>query len=94
MNQHRTRNSHDGLNVALGNPIVMMGANASKQSLLIELEDVFGKGLRCEVGTVVEKVLLGDHTGVSTHQLEGFLGLERFGGSEGGLELDMDVPGG
>jgi hypothetical protein len=82
------------LDVALGNPIVMMGANASEESFLIELEYVLGKGLRCEVGSVVEKVLLGDHSGVSTHQLEGFLGLEGLRGAECGLELDMDVPRG
>jgi hypothetical protein len=49
VNQHRARDSHDGLDVALGNPIVMMGADASKEGLLIELEDVFGKGFRSEV---------------------------------------------
>jgi hypothetical protein len=45
VDQHRSRNCHDGLNVAFGNSIVMMGANASEESLLIELEDVFGEGL-------------------------------------------------
>jgi hypothetical protein len=49
VDQHRTCDSHDGLDVALGNPIVMMGSDTSKESLLIELEDVFGEGLRCEV---------------------------------------------
>jgi hypothetical protein len=82
------------LDVALGNPIVVMGSDASKESLLIELEDVLGKGLRCEVGSVVEEVLLRNHSGVSTHQLEGLLGLEHFSGTKGGLELDMDVAGG
>jgi hypothetical protein len=82
------------LDVALGNPIMMMGADASKESLLIELEKVFGKGLRCEVGSIVEEVLLGNHSGVSTHQFEGLLGLECFGGAKCGLEFDMDVSGG
>jgi hypothetical protein len=72
----------------------MMCADASKESLLIELEKVLGKRLRCEVGSIVEEVLLGNHSGVSTHELESLLGLERFGGTEGGLELDMDVAGG
>jgi hypothetical protein len=49
VDQHRSSNCHDCLDVALGNPIVMMGANAGKEGLLIELEDVFGKGLRSEV---------------------------------------------
>jgi hypothetical protein len=79
------------LDVALGNPIVMMGADASEERFLIELEDVFGKGLRCEVASVVEKVLLGDHSGVSTHQLERFLGLKCLRGAESGLQFDMDV---
>jgi hypothetical protein len=79
------------LDVALGYPIVMMGADASKESLLIELEDVLGKGLRSEVRTVVEEVLLRNHSGVSTHQLEGLLGLESLGGAERCLQLDMNV---
>jgi hypothetical protein len=82
------------LDVAFSDSVVMMSSNASKESLLIELEDVLGKGLRSEVRTVVEEVLLRNHSGVSTHKFERLLGLERFGGSEGGLELDMDVPGG
>jgi hypothetical protein len=45
VDQHRTGNGHDRLDVALGDPIVMMSANASKEGLLIELEDVLGKGL-------------------------------------------------
>jgi hypothetical protein len=45
VDQHRSSDGHDGLNVAFGNSIVMMGPNASKESLLIELEDVFGEGL-------------------------------------------------
>jgi hypothetical protein len=91
VDQHRSSDCHDRLDVALGNPIVMMGSDASKEGLLIEFEDVFGKGLRCEVGTVVEKVLLGDHSGVSTHELERFLGLERFGGAECCLQFDVNV---
>jgi hypothetical protein len=79
------------LDVALGNPIVMMGSDTSKESLLIELEDVFGKGLGRKVGSVVEKVLLGDHSGVSTHQFEGLLGLERLRRSKCGLQFDVDV---
>jgi hypothetical protein len=94
VNQHRARDSHDGLNVALSYTVVMMGADASEERFLIELEDVLGKGLRGEVGTVVEKVLLGDHSGVSTHELEGLLGLERLRGAERSLRLDMDIPGG
>jgi hypothetical protein len=82
------------LDVALGNPIVMMGTDAGKESLLIKLEKVLGKGLRCEVSAVVEEVLLRNYAGVSTHQLEGLLGLESFGGAERSLELDMDVAGG
>jgi hypothetical protein len=81
------------LDVALGNPIVMMGSDTSKESLLIELEDVFGEGLRSEVASVVEKVLLGDHSGVSTHQFKGLLGLEGLRGTESGLQFDMDVAG-
>jgi hypothetical protein len=81
------------LNVAFGNTVVMMGANSSKESLLIELEEVFGKGFRCEVGSVVEEVFLGDHSGVSTHQFEGLLGLESLRRAQSGLQLDMDVPG-
>jgi hypothetical protein len=49
VNQHRASDRHDGLDVALGNPIVMMGSDASKESLLIELEKILGEGLRCEV---------------------------------------------
>jgi hypothetical protein len=79
------------LDVALGNPIVMMSADASKEGLLIELEDVVGEGLRCEVASVVEEVLLWNHSGVSTHQLEGFLGLKGLRGAESGLQFDMDV---
>jgi hypothetical protein len=79
------------LNVAFGDSVVMMGSDTSKESLLIELEKVLGEGFRCEVGTVVEEVLLRNHTGVSTHQLEGLLGLERFGRAECGLQFDMDV---
>jgi hypothetical protein len=45
VNQHRSSDSHDGLDVALGDSVVMMGANTSKEGLLIELEDVFGEGL-------------------------------------------------
>jgi hypothetical protein len=82
------------LDVALGNPIVMMSSDASKEGLLIELEDVFGKGLRGEVASVVEEVLLRNHSGVSAHELKGLLCLEGFSGTEGGLELDMDVAGG
>jgi hypothetical protein len=80
--------------VALGDPIVMMGSDASKESLLIELEKVLGKRLRCEVGSVIEEVLLWNHSGVSTHQFERLLGLERFRGAERSLELDVDVAGG
>jgi hypothetical protein len=94
VNQHRTGNGHDRLDVALGYTVVMMGADASKEGLLIELEDVFGKGLRSEVRTVVQQVLLWNHSSVSAHQLEGLLGLERFGRAECGLQLDMDIPGG
>jgi hypothetical protein len=94
VDQHRSSDRHDGLDVALGNSVVMMGADASEQSLLIELEDVFGKGLGCEVGTVVEEVLLRNHTGVSTHQFEGFLRVERLRRAERSLKLDMDIAGG
>jgi hypothetical protein len=72
----------------------MMSANTSEEGLLIELKKVFGKGLRCEVGAVIEEVLLRNYAGVSTHQLEGLLGLESLGGAERSLELDMDVAGG
>jgi hypothetical protein len=82
------------LDVALGYSVVMMGADASKESLLIELEKVLGKGLRCEVASIVEQVLLGNHSGVATHQLEGLLGLKCLRRPECGLELDMDVPRG
>jgi hypothetical protein len=82
------------LDVALGNPIVVMGADASKERLLIELEKVLGKGLRCEVAAIVEEVLLRNDAGVSTHQFKGLLGLERLRGTKSGLELDMDVAGG
>jgi hypothetical protein len=79
------------LDVALGNPIVMMSADASEERFLIELEDVFGKGLRSEVASVVEEVLLRNHPSVSTHQLEGFFGLKGLRGAESGLQFDMDV---
>jgi hypothetical protein len=79
------------LDVALGNPIVMMGSDASKEGLLIELEDVFGKGLRSEVRTVVEEVLLRNHTGVSTHQFERLLRLKSLRGAESSLQFDMDI---
>jgi hypothetical protein len=72
----------------------MMGSNASKESLLIKLEEVFGEGLRCEVAPVVEEVLLGNHSGVSAHQLEGFFGLKGLRGTESSLQLDMDIAGG
>jgi hypothetical protein len=91
VDQHRSSDCHDGLNVALGNPIVMMGANARKQSLLIEFEKVLGEGLRCEVAAVVEEVLLRNHSSVSTHELEGLLCLEGLGRAESGLQFDMDV---
>jgi hypothetical protein len=94
VNQHRARDSHDGLNVAFGYPVVVMGADASKESLLIELEKILSEGLGRKVGSVVEKVLLGNHSGVSTHQLECLLRLKGLRGAEGGLELDMNVPGG
>jgi hypothetical protein len=94
VNQHRSSDCHDCLDVALGNPVVMMGADTSEECFLIKLEDVFGKGLRCEVGTVVEKVLLGDHSGVSTHELERLLRLKSLRGAESCLQLDMDVAGG
>jgi hypothetical protein len=45
VDQHRSRNSHDGLDVALGNSVVMMSSDASEEGLLIELEDGFGEGL-------------------------------------------------
>jgi hypothetical protein len=79
------------LDVALGYTVVMMGPDASKESLLIELEEVFGKRFRREVGSVVQQVLLRNYAGVSTHQLEGLLGLESLGGTESGLQFDMDV---
>jgi hypothetical protein len=94
VDQHRSSDGHDRLDVALGDTVVMMGADTSEESLLIELEDVFGKGLRSEVRTVVEEVLLRNHSGVSAHQLEGFLGLERFGGTESGLQFNVNVAGG
>jgi hypothetical protein len=72
----------------------MMCSDSSKESPLLELEKVFGKGLRCEVASIVEQVLLGNHSGVSTHELEGLLGLECFGGAECSLKLDMDIAGG
>jgi hypothetical protein len=71
----------------------MMSSNASEEGLLIELEEVLGEGLGRKVGSVVEKVLLGDHSGVSTHQFEGLLGLESLCRAQSGLQLDMDVPG-
>jgi hypothetical protein len=43
VDQHRTRDSHDGLDVALGDTIVMMGADTSEESFLVELEKVLGK---------------------------------------------------
>jgi hypothetical protein len=49
VNQHRSSDRHDCLDVALGDPIVVMGPDASKERFLIELEDVLGKGLRSEV---------------------------------------------
>jgi hypothetical protein len=73
------------LNVALGYTVVMMGADASEERFLIELEDVLGKSLRGEVAAVVEEVLLRNHSGVSAHELEGLLCLECFGGTESGL---------
>jgi hypothetical protein len=44
VDQHGSSNGHNRLDVSLGYTVVMMGANASKESLLIELEDVLGKG--------------------------------------------------
>jgi hypothetical protein len=94
VDQHRSSDSHDGLNVALGYSIVMMGPDASEEGFLIELEDGFGEGLGCEVRTVVQQVLRRNHSGVSVHQLEGLLGMERFRGAECGLQFDVDVAGG
>jgi hypothetical protein len=82
------------LDVALGYTVVMMSADASKEGLLIELEDVFGKGLRSEVGSVVEEVLLRNHSSVSAHEFERLLGLEGLRGAERGLQFDMNVAGG
>jgi hypothetical protein len=93
VDQHRSSDGHDGLDVALGNPIVMMGADSSKESLLIELEDVFCEGLRREVGSVVEEVLLRNHSSVSAHELEGLLGLKRFGRAKCCLQFDVNVAG-
>jgi hypothetical protein len=94
VDQHRTGDCHDRLDVALGDPVVMMGADASEESLLIELEKVLGKGLRCEVRAVVQQVLLRNHSGVSAHQFEGFLGLKSLRGAERGLQFDVKVAGG
>jgi hypothetical protein len=91
MDQHRTSNCHDCLDVALGNPIVMMGSDTSKESLLIELEKVLGKGLRREVRTIVQQVLLWNYAGVSTHQLKRLLGLKGLCGPQSCLQLDMDI---
>jgi hypothetical protein len=81
------------LDVALGDPIVVMGADTSKERFLIELEKILSEGFGRKVGSVVEKVLLGDDSGVSTHQFKGLLGLESLRRTESGLQLDMDVPG-
>jgi hypothetical protein len=71
----------------------MMGSDNSKEGLLIELEEILSEGLGRKVGSVVEEVLLRNHSSVSTHELERFLGLEGFCRAEGCLQFDVDVPG-
>jgi hypothetical protein len=82
------------LDVALGDSVVMMSSDSSKESFLIELEEILSESFGRKVGAVIEKVLLRNYAGVSAHELEGLLGLEGLRGAKSGLQLDMDVAGG
>jgi hypothetical protein len=94
MDHHRSSDSHDGLDRTFGNSVVMMSADSRVSNRLAELLKVLGEGLGREGGSIVEEVLLWNHSDISSCKLEQFLGLERFMGRQIGLELDVDVAGG
>jgi hypothetical protein len=45
VDQHRSSDGHDGLNVAFGYSVVMVGPDASEEGFLMEPDDSFGEGL-------------------------------------------------
>jgi hypothetical protein len=61
---------------------------------LSELLEILRESLRREGVSIVEEVLLWNHSDVSSCKLEQFLGFKGLVGHQVGLELDVDVAGG
>jgi hypothetical protein len=82
--------THDQLDGPLRDSVVVVGPGASVSNLLLSLRKVLGKGGGHEGRSVVGLVGVGDDTVVSAELFELLLCLDRLGGGDGGLHLDMD----
>ena len=94
MQHHGSGDGHNGSNVALGDTIVMVSADACESDNLLEIGEVareFGRGER--LGIVRKKFLRHDSS-VATHTFEAFLCLESLMRVEADLMFHKNVTGG
>ncbi len=94
MQHHGSCNRHDGSDVAFGDPVVMVSADASESDDLLEV----GKVAR-ELGgrkrfRVVSEILLRRDSCVVTHSLEALFRFESLVRVQADLVLDKNVAGG
>ena len=91
---HCSGNCHDGSDVALGDAIVIVSADASKSNDLFKVGEVARELGRGECLGVVGKILLRHDSCVATHPFKSFLCLEGLVGVQTHLMLDKNEAGG
>ena len=90
MQHHGSCNRHDGSDVAFGDPVVMVSADASESNYLLKLRAVARELGGRERFRVVGEILLRRHSCVAAHSLEALLCLESFVRVQADLMLDED----
>jgi hypothetical protein len=94
MQHHGSRDCHDGSNVALGDAIVMVSADAGESDDLFEVGEVAGELGGGERLGVVGEALLRSDSCVTAHSLEVFFRIERLVGVQTYLVLNENETGG
>ena len=93
MQHHGPCDGHDCTNVAFGDSIVMVSADASESNYLLELGEVARELGGRERFRVVGEVLLRRHSCVATHSLETLFCFKSLVRVQADLVLDKNVAG-
>ena len=94
MQHHGPCDGHDGANVAFGDSIVMVSADASESNDLLKLGEVARELGRSKRFRIVGEIFLWRHACVATHSLEALFCFEGLVRVQTDLVLDKNVAGG